>query len=198
MSLSVLLQTEQFVRALLERSLDKHLYYHNISHTVEVVRFAAELARQESLSPEETEIVLLAAWFHDTGFTVSYIDHERESTRIASQFLSPWIGADQISQITDCIMVTCKGSIPANTLQSIMHDADYGHFFKPDYFAHMENLREEVAVVFKQSFTNQEWYEMNSRFLSNHHFYTTVCQRRWAIQKNKLLAENAQMLRLQR
>src|SRR6187402_423891 len=98
MNKSVLSQSEVFVRSLLEKLLDKRLHYHNLSHTLNVVGFATELAASENLSPEETETLLIAEWFHDTGFTSSYVGHERESALIASRFLSPLLPEYRITE----------------------------------------------------------------------------------------------------
>jgi len=190
MSGSILFETERHVRSLLETSLDKRLYYHNTLHTVNVVDHASYLANTEGLSGEETEIVLIAEWFHDTGFIASYIGHEQESVRIANHFLSPLLPEQRIKKITACILATKKGTPPQDVLQAIMHDADYYHFFQPDYFQLVNDLRKEVAEVLGKTFTHQQWYEMNAKFLSQQSFYTAACKERWPKQKEFLLTEN--------
>lgn len=195
MNKSVLSQSEHYVRSLLEKLSDRRLHYHNLSHTLNVVQFAKELAVAEHLSAEETETLLIAEWFHDTGFTVSYVGHERESALIASRFLSPLLPQHQITEICNCILATTKGTTPEGRLQSIMHDADYGHFFEPGYFSLIENLRKEVAEIFGRTFTHQQWYELNTKFISVQTFYTPSYQQRWSVHKEILLAENNRMLK---
>src|SRR5215210_7033480 len=42
-------------------------YYHTIEHTINTVSAARRFAKQTGLSPDDVEIVELAAWFHDAG-----------------------------------------------------------------------------------------------------------------------------------
>jgi hypothetical protein len=43
-------------------------FYHDCSHTLEVVS-VKELSIAEKLSPLESEMVIIAAWFHDTDIS---------------------------------------------------------------------------------------------------------------------------------
>jgi HD-GYP domain-containing protein (c-di-GMP phosphodiesterase class II) len=45
------------------------LPFHNLQHTLEVVERVKLIAQNCSLSSEETELILIAARFHDTGFS---------------------------------------------------------------------------------------------------------------------------------
>jgi HD superfamily phosphodiesterase len=42
----------------------------NLNHTQSVVNAAKFLCEKEGCSQEETENVVIAAWFHDTGYTI--------------------------------------------------------------------------------------------------------------------------------
>jgi hypothetical protein len=44
-------------------------FYHDCSHTLEVVSAVKELSIAEKLSPLESEMVIIAAWFHDTDIS---------------------------------------------------------------------------------------------------------------------------------
>jgi HD superfamily phosphodiesterase len=54
-------------------------FYHDCSHTLEVVSAVKELSIAEKLSPLESEMVIIAAWFHDTGYIKGAENHENES-----------------------------------------------------------------------------------------------------------------------
>lgn len=190
----VVSKSEQFVRFLFEKSLDKRLHYHNLNHTIQVVKQTARLAQLEKLPTEDTQLLLIAAWFHDSGYTTTYVDHEKESARIATEFLTPLLAPDQITKIINGILSTQKGVIPVDVFQCILHDADYYHFFEHDYFSLIDNLRLEIAEVLLKTFTHHQWYTFNTRFLQQHTFYTTDWKNHWPQQKESLLRQNNSLL----
>ena len=60
-------RVEKFILDLLKKKLSDKLYYHNVCHTCETIKAAAELGRAEGLPEEEITILKTAALFHDTG-----------------------------------------------------------------------------------------------------------------------------------
>jgi HD superfamily phosphodiesterase len=78
-------EAENFVCKLLKDKLSVLYFYHDCNHTLEVVTAVQELSKEEKLSPLESEILLVAAWFHDTDI---YTDenHENHSIDIALIF----------------------------------------------------------------------------------------------------------------
>ena len=81
-------QVESYVKDLFKEKIPKHLSYHNLDHTLYVVEQARLIGNESKLSEEEIEILVAAAWFHDSGFAVSTDEHELEGQKIASEFLS--------------------------------------------------------------------------------------------------------------
>mgnify|MGYP001100522238 CR=1 FL=1 len=71
-----------------KETLPKGAVYHNYNHTLQVVNAAHEIALAEKLSDNDLEILLLAAWFHDVGFTLSHENHEENSKKIAAEYLN--------------------------------------------------------------------------------------------------------------
>jgi len=72
-------KAEAYVFSLIRDKLPPNYIYHNYNHTVDVVESVIEIAEGSELSKEETEMVVLAAWFHDTGFIEVYDGHEEEA-----------------------------------------------------------------------------------------------------------------------
>jgi HD superfamily phosphodiesterase len=79
-------ESENFVCTLLKDKLYDLYFYHDCSHTLEVVSAVKELSIAEKLSPLESEMVIIAAWFHDTGYIKGSENHENESVCIVSDF----------------------------------------------------------------------------------------------------------------
>ena len=63
--------------------LSSDLLFHNFHHTTNVIRGVKDICKQLAIHPEQKEILLLAAWFHDSGHVVKYIGHEEESQKLA-------------------------------------------------------------------------------------------------------------------
>ncbi|MEX2335656.1 MAG: HD domain-containing protein [Fulvivirga sp.] len=80
-------EVEDYCRGLLTEKLSKALCFHNLSHTEMVVNAAYEISQEMRLRADDVEIVVIAAWFHDTGFIRAYNGHEEESCSIAARFL---------------------------------------------------------------------------------------------------------------
>ncbi len=59
---------EEYVTVLFTREWPDSLVYHNIDHTLRVVKNAELIGTHENLNEEEMDIVKIAAWFHDVGY----------------------------------------------------------------------------------------------------------------------------------
>ena len=79
----IIQKASDYVFNLMREKLPANHIYHNYNHTVDVAESAIEIAEGIDLSKEDTEIVVLAAWFHDSGFVESYEGHEEHSKEIA-------------------------------------------------------------------------------------------------------------------
>lgn len=53
--------------------------FHDLAHTEEVVRNVSKIGGALGIDPERLEPVIIAAWFHDTGFKDVYGGHEEVS-----------------------------------------------------------------------------------------------------------------------
>ena len=64
-----------YVTNLLSEKLDSRYLYHNLRHTQRVVQSTEEIAEHYGLDGAKRERLMLAAWFHDTGYTESAEKH---------------------------------------------------------------------------------------------------------------------------
>ena len=182
---------ELFVINLLNKELDKNYVYHNISHTQRVVKKVNEIADNVEVSEDERETVLLAAWFHDTGFIKGSENHEEESVKIATSWLNDQKVADEkIKAITDLILITKMGSTPETELEKILCDADCAHLASKDYSSFTSLLRKEWDLVNGKTFTDAEWLEQNIDFFTKtQKFRTDYALKNWSNDKSKNLAK---------
>ena len=68
--LQILIEAEKFVKEIFKKKLNPLFVFHNLKHTKQVVNAAREIAKHYQLNDEDQFVLLLAAWFHDTGFCI--------------------------------------------------------------------------------------------------------------------------------
>ncbi|WP_394773961.1 Pycsar system effector family protein [Flavobacterium sp.] len=182
-------QSEDFVSNLLKDKLSNLYSYHNFNHTLTVVNAVKELCKKEDVKGDDKEMLMVAAWFHDTGYIVGYENHEEESVKIATTFLKEKEQSDEfISIVSSLIMATVKEYIPKTHLEKIIKDADFAHLVGTEYETTCELLRIELKNTWNLDFSNAEWAKENLNFLMNkHRFYTDHALKKWQLLKDKNL-----------
>jgi len=191
-------QAEAHVRLLLNNQLDPQHSYHNLQHTLSVRQASLQLAEILALNSDDREALELAALFHDTGFTEVYDGHEAVSCKIAESFLKPkGYEPKQLEKVIRCIACTKISEQPESLLEMVLRDADMSHLASTDYLNGVDGLRREWAVFLKESYTDQEWHEINHKFLKSHNYYTHAARELWDALKSanqkalkKLVKEN--------
>ena len=184
-----------YVFNLLREKLPASYIYHNYSHTVEVVEAVLEIAEGIELSKEETEMVVLAAWFHDIGFTETYDGHEDKSKEIATRFLSENLyPAEKIARIVGCIEASRYPQRPANLLEYVLCDADLSGIASKKYFDNAKLLRQEHELVLNKKYEDIEWIKSEIDFLTHHKYHTPFCYLAFEKRKNSHVLELRSML----
>nr|WP_314896019.1 Pycsar system effector family protein [uncultured Flavobacterium sp.] len=180
-------QAQDFVFNLLKDKLSVLYTYHNFNHTLGVVNAVNTLSDSENLNPSDKEILLIAAWFHDTGYINGCANHEDLSSVIAADFLKEKGKSDDyIKKVSSLIKATRKDSVPQTLFEKIIKDADYYHLFSEDYALACEFLRTEWENTEQKLFTDKDWAIENRDFLVNkHHFYTDYALKNWQPLKEK-------------
>jgi predicted metal-dependent HD superfamily phosphohydrolase len=184
--MDILKISEDYAKNLLKDKLSSAYTYHNLDHTIQVVDKIKILAKEENISPEDTENLLLAGWFHDLGYVDNADNHEEESRKIASDFLKQHqFPEERIAKIGELILATDKFYKPKNHLEEVIKDADLYHLASDDYFRISENLRQEIKEVHHQKFSKLKWAELNISFFAKHQFYTKFAKENWQPEKEK-------------
>jgi exopolyphosphatase/pppGpp-phosphohydrolase len=185
---------EQAILNRLENELSKELTYHNMKHTVDVVTQVEIIGRGEKISEEEMLLVKSAALFHDTGFLITYENHEDNSIGLAREVLQMYgFLDDQIEEIAELINVTRKDAKPRNHLEAILKDADLDYLGRSDFLPVSQNLYRELQI-FDGKITPIEWNKKQINFISNHKYYTNTAKLLRQAEKEKQLEELREFL----
>lgn len=184
-------KAESFVVNLLNEKLDNRFVYHGISHTMRVVEKSNELALATNLNEKDKELLLVAAWFHDTGFIIHPENHEAESVKIAKDFLDKQeVDAIFVASVTSLIMSTKMDVVPETILDKLLRDADCSHLGSKKYTEYSQLLHKETELINDVSIPESKWLLSNINFLTNEHqFYSDIAVKKWEKQKSKNLAQ---------
>lgn len=193
---TLLKKTEEHVVKLFNESNLAGNYYHNNSHTLEVVAAAEEIGRNSGLSESELNTVLIAAWFHDTGYIKTADGHEELSAKFAENFLQKeGVNKSTVNEIVNCILATKVPQNPKNLLEKVICDADLYHLGSEEFFNRNEFLRIELEQGKGENFSETEWLENSIEFLSIHRFFTEYAEKKLGDQKRKNFLKLQKQLR---
>ena len=184
-------KANKFVQKFFQENLSNTFVYHNFQHTQRVVKSTKELIDNSEINVKEEEALLLAAWFHDTGYAKAYLGHEEESVKIAESFLKEHNATPElIDSVTLYIRATRMNYEPKNLGEKIIRDADSSHFAK-DYFEDAsEFLRQELEMHNIKNFSTAEWLQENIYvFTEKHQYYTDYALKEWKEKKEENLLE---------
>lgn len=186
---TILEKAEKAATYILANRIEANYLYHNLRHTQRVVANAKEICEGMELAVTDTYKIILAAWFHDTGYVNGANDHENESCVIAAKFLEEQNeSATLIKSVCDLIMATNKDYTPQNELEKIIKDADSGHLAKKDFRSISEMLRKELEITNRAKYSETEWRAINiDMFRSGHRYYTRYAKANWNKGKDKNL-----------
>ena len=168
----LLKKTKDFATDLIKTKSPEFMFYHNLDHTMEVVVAAEELAEKNDLDEDQKEIVLIAAWMHDVGYTASQEEHEEKSIEISNNFLSG-INVDpiKIAEVAKCIKATRMPQRPLDLLDSVLCDADLYNLSTDKFEKNTKVLLKELNAR-GENMTDEEWSTKNLEFLQSHEYYT--------------------------
>ena len=178
---------EEFVFQLFKANLPDSYIYHNFDHTQKVILGAKAIAESEKINEHDLEILLIAAWFHDTGYVHGFLNHEAQSAQIVSDFLKNQNKDKEfINKTIALIHSTRVDYVPESLLEMIIKDADYWHFGSKDYLEICQLLREEWRLTQNKHFTDLEWATENRRILLHcHRYFTNYAKENWLEMKSK-------------
>ena len=130
---------DQYIRDLFKDELPAGIKYHDANHTLHptkgVVAVASRIALAEKVSDHQRELLIAAAYFHDTGYIREYEENEPIAARMAGRILK-LIGFKpaEIRKIQAMILSTALSRHPETLAEKILCDADLDHIGRDDFF----------------------------------------------------------------
>ena len=185
-------KTSAHVTVLLRKNHPTWAVYHSLAHTLDTVHACTTLAGDVQLDGKEKAILLIAAWFHDTGYIEGPGGHEDRSVERATAFLTEQgCDAPTIEKVNSAITATRLPQAPRSDVEAILCDADVVHAGGDDFLLKSALLRTEMEALHGRTYTDKEWFRFNVSFLEGHPFHTHQARSRFGRQR----AENLALLR---
>ena len=191
---------EKDVVARLRKELSPELLYHQVEHTLEVIKAAEQIGRGEGVSEDELKLLKTAAVLHDSGFLECPCLYEPLACEIADKML-PESGytPEQIKMIDGMIMSTAIPHTPQCFLGKTLCAADLPYLGGDEALPHTDNLRTELSQALNRKFTDLEWVDFQLMFLNKHEFFTAYARKKFGAGKKRYVAYlNAQKKALEK
>jgi predicted metal-dependent HD superfamily phosphohydrolase len=189
---SRLKKIDRYIRDLFREELPDGVKYHDADHTLHpttgVVAITNKLAIAEKVSESERELLLAAAYFHDTGYIREYGHNEPIAARMAGRILKLiGYGADEIGTIKELILATDLRRGPRNHLEKILCDADLDNLGREDFFELDQKLREGRRARGIDVSDDVEWYRGTLEVMKKYPYHTETQKKKRGRRRQKNL-----------
>jgi predicted metal-dependent HD superfamily phosphohydrolase len=168
---------DQYIRELFRDELPDGIKYHNADHTLHptkgVVALANKIAISENISEHGRELLIAAAYFHDTGYIREYDKNEPIAARMAGRILK-LIGykPNEVEKIQQMILSTDPEREPKTHLEKILCDADLDNLGREDFFKLDGKIREGRRIRGLDVSDDVKWYRGTLEIIKKHQYYT--------------------------
>ena len=185
---------QEYILDRLEKGLPKHLYYHNVKHTVDVVTESELIGWSEGLDDHQLLLLKTAALFHDMGHIISYANHEDRSVDFAREILPDYqYTPEEIDEICRIIMATKLPPKPADLLEAIICDSDLDYLGRTDFVPVSNSLYAELKTQNK-SLTLNDWNKLQIKFISSHQYFTKTGRKLREVKKQEQIERIKQLI----
>lgn len=174
----VLSAAQDFVSDLFINKVNKSIHFHTLQHTQEVLAGSETMADYYRLEDEDRFALMLAAWFHDTGYSSGQaMGHEAVSVEVATKFLQEnHVDPHVINKVVGCINATRLPQNPHSLIEQIICDADLFHLGTSDFKEKNRLLREELNDFGNMDLSKKDWRKKNIEFLAKHTYFTSYAK----------------------
>ena len=168
---------DRYIRELFEQELPIGIKYHDADHTLHptrgVVAVADKLAVAENVSGPDRELIIAAAYFHDSGYIREYRQNEPIAARMAGRILK-LIGylPEEIEVVQEMILSTDFKREPKTHNEKILCDADLDNLGRSDFFDLDQKLRDGRRARGLDVSDDLRWYQETLHILQHHRYHT--------------------------
>ncbi|EPR68379.1 HD domain-containing protein [Cyclobacterium qasimii] len=140
---------ELWIRKMFENRQKSEVCYHNMDHSLQIVKKVAEIGEHYKLSTQEKEDLFFAGWMHDIGYWEGKGEgHELKGSEMAQDYLIELgLSQERVDRIKSLILATKIPQNPHNLLEEIICDADLFHLSSERFFEQTLLLKKEKQIL---------------------------------------------------
>ena len=179
-----------FIIDYFEQNGSTKLSFHTLQHTMRVVQQVEIIGKNEQLTEDEMDAVLIASWFHDVGYLVQLENHEEASMQILHSFFEEHPVSDSVAAMADrCIQATKRKNAPESMPEKVIVDADVSHIGSDRFISISKKLRKERISCQNKDIPALDYWRETLCFLKNQSFYTTFASEKYSATKDENLIQ---------
>tara|TARA_R110002020_G_scaffold273311_1_gene488432 strand:- start:215 stop:1402 length:1188 start_codon:yes stop_codon:yes gene_type:complete len=170
---------ESWIREMFEYRQKSEICYHNLDHTLHIVKWVRIIGDYYQLENEEQEDLFFAAWMHDVGYWEGKGEgHEARGATMAEECLAELgIRKERIDRIKSIILSTRIPQNPQNLLEQIICDSDLSHLSSDQFFDQTMLLKKEKENSGYGNISLVEWLKGSKQFMTAHHYHTDYAKK---------------------
>src|SRR3989454_7797199 len=120
---------------------DNPLVFHNFGRARSLVDACREIAEGAKLDDGDVPVLLLAAWFHDTGYAVGPKGNRKQSAEVARAFLAEQRQPPELAEEVAAAIQATDSPNPDKLVEEVLHDALLLVIANKNYLALAEQFR---------------------------------------------------------
>ncbi len=168
------------ILSLFNERADARLVFHNYSFTVDLLEHTLEIAKAEKADKEERLLVQLAAWFFHAGRLFDYEHPERESLRLAGEFLQEeGVDSEHRALVLDCLEQALGKERASLHLARWLQDAVTINTFIAKAESRRPLLHLEWELMMRRRLDKVEWAQYWLQQLFSLKLYTHMARLRY-------------------
>ncbi len=151
------------------------LPFHNVRYAEEVAEVAEELGKQNGLSKDDLEILLLAALFYHSGYPINPEGYIQESKTLMQNFLED-LGYEENKKQQALDLIVEQQTADSSLSARVLHDALISYKGRKRFFRKAELLRLERTSLLDKSYTEHDWEQKMFMSLVKCVFFTEAAK----------------------
>ncbi len=174
---------------ILNSKLSDKLYYHGVHHTINALQACEQYLKSAKIDGYDAKLLRIGILYHDIGFTISHVDHESESVKIAIRLMTEFdFSKKDIKVVKGLIYATRIEQTPKTQLERIIKDVDLDYLGRSDFYPISNQLYKELKI-FSDMGSMEDWYKRQIIFLKTHKYHTDFAKKNRQSQKEKRIEE---------
>jgi hypothetical protein len=155
---------------------DNPLVFHSFGRARALVDASREVAKGVKLDDGDLPALLLAAWFHDTGYTVGPKGNRKQSAELARTFLAEHRQPQELAEEVVAAIQASDSPSPDKPVQEVLHDALLLPIASKNYLELAEQFRLERERRNGEVHSDVDWSNICIAFFDNNQFRTRYAQ----------------------